>query len=59
MPHLLTGIEWLDNLRLRTAMPRTTRHLAVTVNGEERDATWKQGVGIYVSGHDFGRARPY
>lgn len=34
---------------------RETRHLIVTVDGEERDATWKQGVGIYVSGHDIGK----
>lgn len=32
-----------------------TRHLTVTVDGNERDATWKQGVGIYVGGHDFGK----
>lgn len=34
---------------------RDTRHLTVTVDGEERDATWKEGVGVYVSGHDFGK----
>ena len=54
MPRLLTEIDWLDNLHLRP-MPRNTRHLTVTVDGDERDATWKQGVGIYVSGHDFGK----
>lgn len=36
-------------------LTRETRHLTVTVDGDERDATWEQGVGIYVSGHDFGR----
>lgn len=36
-------------------MSRTTRNLTVTVDGEDRDATWKQGVGIYVDGHDFGK----
>lgn len=25
------------------------------MDGDERDATWKQGVGIYVSGHDVGK----
>lgn len=54
MPRLLTGIDWLDNLHLRP-MPRKTRHLTLTVDGEERDATWKQGVGIYVGGHDLGK----
>lgn len=34
---------------------RETRHLTVTVKGDDRDATWKQGVGIYVAGHDFGK----
>lgn len=34
---------------------RETRHLTVTVDGDERDATWKQGVGIYVAGHDIGK----
>lgn len=32
-----------------------TRNLTVTVDGEDREATWKQGVGIYVAGHDFGK----
>lgn len=32
---------------------RETRDL--TVDGHERDASWIQGVGIYVSGHDFGK----
>lgn len=36
-------------------MSRRTRHLTVTVDGEDRDATWKQGVGIYVAGHDIGK----
>lgn len=30
--------------------------MTLTVEGEDRDATWKQGVGIYVDGHDFGNA---
>lgn len=36
-------------------MPRQIRNLTVTLDGDERDATWKEGVGIYVSGHDFGK----
>lgn len=36
-------------------MPRQTRNLTVTVDGADRDATWKQGVGIYVAGHDIGK----
>lgn len=55
LPHLQTGIEWLDNLYLTGPVPHKTRHLTATINGDERDATWKQGVGIYVSGHDFGK----
>lgn len=27
----------------------------MAVDGDERDGTWKEGVGIYVSGHDFGK----
>ena len=34
---------------------RETRHLTITVDGDERDATWKEGVGIYVEGFDIGR----
>lgn len=34
---------------------RRTRHLTLTVDGDEREATWKQGVGIYVGGHNFGK----
>lgn len=34
---------------------RETRHLTVTVDGDERDATWKEGVGIYVEGFDIGK----
>lgn len=34
---------------------RETRNLTVTVDGDERDATWKQGVGTYVSGHNSGK----
>lgn len=33
---------------------RETHNQTVTVGGEDRDLTWKQGVGIYVAGHDFG-----
>lgn len=55
MTHLLTGIEWLDNLHLNGPVPRKTRNLTVTVNGDDRDATWKEGVGIYVVGHDCGK----
>lgn len=55
MPHRLTGIDRLDNLHLNGPVSRKPRHLTVTVGGEERDATWKEGVGIYVSGHDFGK----
>lgn len=55
MPRLLTGIEWFDRLGFTGPMPRQTRHLTVTVDGDERDATWKQGVGVYVGGHDFGK----
>lgn len=43
MPHLLTGIEWLDKLHLNGPVPRKTRHLTVTVDGDVRDASWKQG----------------
>lgn len=25
------------------------------MENEDRDATWKQGIGIYVAGHDFGK----
>lgn len=54
MLQLLTGIPWVDNLRLATMNPvRRTKHLTVTVEGGERDGTWKEGLGIYVSGHDF------
>ncbi len=28
---------------------------SVTIDDEDRDATWKQGVGIYGAGHDFGK----
>lgn len=55
MPHLQTGIEWLDRLHLTGPVPRKTRNLTVTVDGEDRDATWKQGVGVHVAGHDFGK----
>lgn len=34
---------------------RRTRHLTVTVDAEDRDATWKEGVGFYVEGHGFGK----
>lgn len=36
-------------------MRRNGCHLTVPVDGEDRDATWEQGVGIYVAGHDFGK----
>lgn len=31
------------------------RDLVVTVDGEARDATWKQGIGIWVPGHDINK----
>lgn len=34
---------------------RETRLLTVTVDSEDRDATWKQRVGIYVEGFDVGK----
>lgn len=34
-------------------MDRERKPLTVTVDGESRDATWEQGVGIWVSGHDI------
>lgn len=34
---------------------KETRHLTVIVDGDERDATWKEGVGIYVDGFGFGK----
>lgn len=49
--------DLVRSLRLRsthTTCGRKSRHQTVSVNGDERDATWKQGVGIYVGGHDFG-----
>lgn len=36
-------------------MSRRTRHLTVTVDGEDREATWEQRVEIYLGGHDFGK----
>lgn len=42
MPRLLTGIEWFDNLGFTGPVPqKETRHLTVTVDGQDRDATWK------------------
>ncbi len=38
-----------------TDSQRETRHLTVTVDGVDRDATWKEGVGIYVDGFGFGK----
>lgn len=56
MPRLLTGIEWFDNLGFMGSMPpKETRHLTVTVDGDERDGTWKDGVGIYVAERDIGK----
>lgn len=34
---------------------REIRDLTVTVGGEVRRATWKEGIGIYCAGHDVGR----
>ena len=45
----------MPGIEVHVMSERETRHLTVTVAGEERDATWKRGVGIYVSGHDFGK----
>lgn len=55
MPHLLTGIDWIENQHLRSMPQRETRQLTVTVNCDEVDATWEEGVGIDVGGHDFGK----
>lgn len=44
-----------DPYEPRSIPVRKTRNLTLTVDGEDRDATWKEGVGIYVSGHDFGK----
>lgn len=53
MGHLAVGLKWIGE---DIAVPdRETRHLTVTVEGEERDATWKEGVGIYVEGFDIGK----
>ncbi len=40
---------------MATTVSRRTRELTGTVDGEERDATWKEGVGIYVDGFGFGK----
>ena len=34
---------------------REPRHPRSTVNGDRRDANCRQGVAIYVSGHDIGK----
>lgn len=52
MGHVAVWPEWIGEAMIPK---REIRHLTVTVDGDERDATWKQGVGIYVSGHDFGK----
>lgn len=50
MGHLSFGADSI----MTPPMGRQTRHLTVTVDGDDRDATWKQAVGICVAGHDIG-----
>lgn len=49
---LFTGVDWIDN---PPPMKHESRNLTDSVEGEDRDATWKEGVGIYMDEFDIGR----